>query len=135
MGLSLPAVGGKNPGGILSLRLASSSKSLASVDAGPADDCDAEETGRALRIGNDSFRGGIGACSGSGTEGNELSPRGPRGPRGSAESSTDSSFVVCALILRGVRPLPGGEFGTANDDCDWLCLSEENISLDRLGRF
>ena len=125
--LSLPDDGGRNPEGILSLRLASSSKSLDSVGAGAADDCEVDETGRAVRIGTDSFRGGTGACSGSGTGGNELSsPRGPRGPRGSAESSTDSSFVVCALTLRGVRPLPGGEVGTANDDCDssWPCLSK-----------
>lgn len=117
LGLSLPAEDGRKPGGTLPLRLGPSSKSGDSARPGPADVCDAEDTGRALRIGNDSFRGGVGACSGSEIEGKDLSPR---GPRGSAESSTDSSFVGCALTLRRVRPLPGGEVGTAvGGDWDW----------------
>jgi len=69
---------------------------------------DCEGCERALRCGSDcSFEGGIGGCSGSGTD--IFSPSGPRGP---SESSTASNLVACAPARRGVRgPLPAGDLG------------------------
>lgn len=88
-----------------------------------------EESGRAPRPTNGSFWGGAGASSagvGVGSTGAS-----PNGPRGSTESSTDSSLVACALILRvprGTR-LPGARTAGELSDAGACAAAKWSIAL------
>lgn len=98
--------GGCTGGGPRKTALSSSTLPESAVPT-PPDAWEGEESGRAPRPANGSFWGGAGASSvGVGVASAGASPN---GPRGSTESSTDSSLVACALILRVPRGplLPG----------------------------
>ena len=86
-----------------------------------------DEAGRTLRPANASFWGGVGACSVAvGLVSLALSPS---GPRGSTVSSTASSLVACALILRVPRgPRRAGDRGA----CTFACCDDCSGAMRRL---
>ena len=115
------SLGGCTGGGPLN-PAPSSSKFTESDNVAPADTWDADDVGRTLRPEKASFWGGVGACS-LGLP----SALSPSGPSGSNESSTASSFVACALILRVPRgPRRTGERGALELACCVGCSGAVN---------